>query len=171
LGEQLGISQLVESFAAWGLTDAPALEIPTVAAPWEAASADATREAIGQGDLLVTPLHMVSVAATVGNAGVRAPLHLLSASLPGCVDPATSTNEVTTPDIAAHILELWPEYGSVVGHLGEALAGSDRTQTWFIGLNSPQVPRYAVAVLIENAPNREVTAEIGEQLLNQAVNP
>ncbi|MBN2394208.1 MAG: FtsW/RodA/SpoVE family cell cycle protein [Anaerolineae bacterium] len=171
LGEQLGISLLAKSFAAWGLTDAPALEISTVAAPWEATSADATREAIGQGDLLVTPLHMVSVAAIVGNAGVRAPLHLLAASLPGCVDPATSTNKVTTSDIAARILELWSEYGSAVGHLSEALAGSDRTQTWFIGLNSPQVPRYAVAVLIENAPNRELPAQIGEQLLNQAVNP
>jgi peptidoglycan glycosyltransferase len=171
LGQQLGISQLAESFVAWGLTDAPTLEIPTVAAPWEATSADATREAIGQGDLLVTPLHMVSVAAVVGNAGVRAPLHLLTTALSGCVSPDTATSVVTTPDIAARILDLWPRYGSAVGHLGEALAGPDRTQTWFIGLNSPQVPRYAVVVLIENAPDREVPAQIGEQLLNRTVNP
>ncbi len=171
LGSHLGISPLAESFAAWGLTDAPALEIPTVAAPWEAASADAIREAIGQGNLLVTPLHMVSVAAIVGNGGKRAPLHLLTAALPGCVSSNASTRVVTTPDIAARILDLWPRYGSTVGHLGEALAGPNRTQTWFIGLNSPEVPRYAVAVLIENAPNRQVLVQIGEQLLNQAVNP
>lgn len=171
LGSQLGMSQLADSFAAWGLTQAPSLEIPTVAAPWEAASTDAIREAIGQGDLLVTPLHMVSVAAIVGNGGVRTPLHLLNTSLSGCVSSTTSTNVVTTPDIAARILELWPRYGNAVGHLGEALAGPNRTQTWFIGLNSPQVPRYAVAVLIENAPNRQMLAQIGEQLLNQAVNP
>jgi len=171
LGKQMGISRLAENFSAWGLTDAPILEIPTVAAPWEATSADAPLEAIGQGDLLVTPLHMVSVAAIIGNAGVRAPLHLLASSLSGCVDPVTSTSEVITPDIAAHILDLWPRYGSAAGHLGEALAGSERTQTWFIGLNSPEVPRYAVAVLIENAPNREVLVEIGKQLLDQVVNP
>jgi len=171
LGEQLGMSRLAENFTAWGLTDAPALEIPTVAAPWEAASADVIREAVGQGDLLVTPLHMVNVAAIVGNAGVHTPLHLLANPLSGCESPDTSTTTVTTPDIAAQILDLWPRYGSVVGHLGEALAGPDRTQTWFIGLNSPQVPRYAVAVLIENVPDRQIPAQIGEELLGQAVNP
>lgn len=171
LGEQLGMAHLAESFAAWGLTDAPALEIPTVAAPWEPASADVIREAVGQGDLLVTPLHMVSVAAIVGNAGVHTPLRLLASPLSGCVSPNISTAIVTTPDIAARILDLWPRYGSAVGHLGEALAGPERTQTWFIGLNSPQVPRYAVAVLIENAPDRQIPAQIGEQLLGQAVRP
>lgn len=172
LGTQLGISELTESLTAWGLTDVPPLEIPTVAALWEGASADAIREAIGQGELLVTPLHMVSIAAIVGNAGVRAPLHLLAAPLSGCislVDAAASG--VITPDTAAFILDVWPRYGSAVGHLGEALAGPNRTQTWFIGLNSPQVPRYAVSVLIEDAPNRQVPAQIGEQLLAQAVKP
>lgn len=176
LGEQLGISQLAQSFTAWGLTEAPTLEIPTVAALWEVSSADVTREAIGQGDLLVTPLHMVSVAAVVGNGGERVPLHVLAASLSGCVSPDATARDgavsaVTTPDIAARILDLWPRYGNAVGHLSEALAGPDRTQLWFIGLNSPEVPRYAVAVLIENAPDREVPAQIGEHLLNQAVNP
>jgi len=171
LGEQLGMASLAESFAAWGLTDAPALEVPTVAAPWEPDSADVIREAVGQGGLLVTPLHMVSVAAVVGNAGTRAPLHLLVNPLPGCAFLDTSTTRVTTPNIAAQILELWPRYGSVVGHLGEALAGPGRTQTWFIGLNSPQVPRYAVAVLVENASDRQIPVRIGEQLLVHAVKP
>jgi cell division protein FtsW (lipid II flippase) len=171
LGSQLGIAQLADSFAAWGLTQAPSLEIPTVAAPWEAATAEAILEAIGQGNLLVTPLQMVSVAAIVGNGGVRTPLHLLNTALSGCVSSDTSTNVVTTPNIAARILDMWPRYGNAVGHLGEALAGPNRTQTWFIGLNSPQVPRYAVAVLIENVSNRQVLAQIGERLLNQAVNP
>ncbi len=171
LGNHLGIAQLAASFASWGLTDAPALEIPTVAAPWEATAADPVREAIGQGDLLVTPLHMVSVAAIVGNGGVRTPLHLLNAPLSGCASPTASTNQVTTPAITARILELWPRYGNAVGHVGEALAGPNRTQTWFIGLNSPQVSRYAVAVLIENVSDRQIPVQIGQQLLDQAVNP
>jgi len=171
LGNHLGIAHLAESFSAWGLIDAPALEIPTVAALWDAASADPIREAIGQGDLLVTPLHMVGVAAIVGNGGVRTPLRLLSAPLSGCVSPDLTTYRVITSAVAARILDLWPHYGTTVGHLGEALAGPNRTQTWFIGLNSPQVPRYAVAVLIENASDRQIPVQIGEQLLSQAVNP
>ena len=171
LGNYLGIAQLAENFTAWGLTDAPVLEIPAVAALWEAASADPMREAIGQGDLLVTPLHMVSVAAIVGNGGVRAPLRLLHAPLTGCVSPDASTYRVVTSAIAARILDLWPRYGNAVGHLGEALAGPNRTQTWFIGLNSAQVSRYAVAVLIENASDRQTSVQIGEQLLSEAVSP
>lgn len=171
LGTQLGSVQLAESFAAWGLTVAPTLELPTVAIPWEVASADVIPEAVGQGNLLVTPLHMVGVAAIVGNAGVRAPLHVLISPLSGCVAPEASITVATTPDTAAQLLNLWPRYGESVGHLGEALAGPNRTQTWFIGLNSPQVPRYAVAVLIENAPDRNIPAQIGMQLLEQVVHP
>lgn len=171
LGAHLGIARLADSFAAWGLTDAPLLEIPAVAAPWEADAADVELEAVGQGNLLVTPLQMVSVAAVVGNDGRRAPLHVLATPLSGCVSLDSSVVEVISPAVAARILDLWPRYGSAVGHLGAALAGPNRTQTWFIGLNSPTVPRYAVAVLIENAPTRQVAAQIGTQLLTQAVQP
>ncbi len=172
LGTQLGMAQLTEKLTRWGLTDAPLLEIPTVAADWDPAGADAMRETVGQGDLLVTPLQMVSVAATVGNGGERTALHLLAKSFNGCATLATAANvRVTTPDIVAQILELWPRYGETVGHIGDALAGPNRTQTWFIGLNSAKVPRYAVAVLIDNAPQRQIPAQIGKRLLEQAVNP
>ncbi len=172
LGTQLGMAHLAENFALWGLTDAPVLEIPAVAAEWDPTSADVLREAVGQGNLLVTPLQMVSVAATVGNGGERTTLQLLAKPLAGCTTPATADSiRVTTTEIAAQILDLWPRYGEVVGHIGDALAGPNRTQTWFIGLNSAKVPRYAVAVLIDNAPQRQIPAQIGKQLLEQAVNP
>ncbi|HQE92772.1 MAG TPA: FtsW/RodA/SpoVE family cell cycle protein [Anaerolineae bacterium] len=172
LGTQLGMARLAESLTRWGLTDAPALEIPTVAATWDSAGADVLREVVGQGNLLVTPLQMVSVAATVGNGGIRVPLQLLAQPLSGCSAPAVTPNvRVTTPEIAARIVDLWPRYGETVGHIGDALAGPNRTQTWFIGLNSARVPRYAVAVLIENAPQRYIPAQIARQLLEQAVNP
>ncbi len=172
MGKQLGLARLAEAFKRWGLTDAPPLEIPTVAATWDMTTADVVREAVGQGHLLVTPLQMVNVAITVGSGGERANLRLLLKPQTGCTPSAsTASVRITTPDIAAQILELWPRYGEAVGHIGEALAGPNRTQTWFIGLNSVKVPRYAVAVLIENAPQRQIPAHIGEQLLKQAVNP
>ncbi|HOU12410.1 MAG TPA: FtsW/RodA/SpoVE family cell cycle protein [Anaerolineae bacterium] len=172
LGTQLGTTQLAKKLTRWGLTDAPILEIPTVAADWDPAGADAVREAVGQGNLLVTPLQMVSVAATVGNDGQRTTLHLLAKPFNGCTAMAAIANvRVTTPESAAQILNAWPRYGETVGHIGDALAGPNRTQTWFIGLNSAKVPRYAVAVLIDNAPQRQIPAQIGKRLLEQAVNP
>ncbi len=172
LGVQLGMTRLTRSFTVWGLTDVPRLEIPTVATVWDPALADTLHEAVGQGHLLVTPLHMASVAATIGNGGVRVPLQLLTRSFNGCVVPQSSAGvRVATGETIARLLELWPHYGESVGHIGTALAGSNRTQTWFIGLNSAKVPRYAVAVLIENAPQRQIVAQTGVQLLRQALNP
>mgnify|MGYP000938707999 CR=1 FL=1 len=172
VGKQLGVAHLAEAFKRWGLTDAPPLEIPTVASAWDVTTADAVREAVGQGNLLVTPLQMVNVAVAVGSGGERTNLRLLLKPQIGCAPSASPVSvRITTPDIAAYILELWPRYGESVGHIGEALAGPERTQTWFIGLNSVEVPRYAVVVLIENAPQRQTPAQIGEQLLKQAVNP
>ena len=172
LSTHLDATQLAASFTAWGLTDAPTLEIPTVAVPWDPTTIDVTREIIGQGNLLVTPVQMVSVAATLGNDGERIPLRLLSAPQPGCEagEPPAGT-QVIDGEIATQILELWPHYGKAIGYLGDALAGPDRTQTWFIGLNSPDVPRYAVAILIENPENRQIPAQIGTQLLEHVVTP
>lgn len=169
-GADLGIDTLAQSFTAWGLTDAPSLDIPAVAAPWEPETADAVREAVGQGNLLVTPAQMVSVAATLGNDGVRVPLQLLSAATPGCTSKETTDSiQVINAADATALLDLWPRFGKAVGHIGDALAGPNRTQTWFIGLNSPDVPRYAVAVLIDNPNDRQIPAQIGTQLLKQIV--
>ncbi len=171
LGQDLGLPALAESFAAWGLTEAPALELPTVAAPWEPQTADVAREALGQGALLVTPLQMVGVAAALGNDGVRPPLHLLSRSTPGCVTPATSAERILASEYAAQLRALWPRFGGAAGHQGQSLAGPERVQTWFIGLDSPVAAHYAVAVVVENGHDPQAAARIGLALLEQGVVP
>lgn len=172
VGKTLGPEKLDTLFTAWGLTRAPHLEIPAVAAPWDATESDPGQEAIGQGQLLVTPLQMVGVAATLGNRGERPPLHLLAEAQPGCtVDPATESVPVIDADLAASLRALWPHWGGSIGHLSTALAGPDRTLAWFLGLNSDSVPRYAVVVLLENPEQPEDAAVIGTRLLQQAVEP
>ncbi len=182
LGQTLGIARLTDGLARWGLTEAPRLEISTYGAPWDsvltniAQGADPqtfiVQESLGQGNLLVTPIQMVQVAATLGNDGQRAPLHLLIEERPGCLPPNTQVGEaLLTSEESAQLRALWPRYGDAIGHAGNALAGHQRTQSWFIGLNSPQVPRYAVAVLLENPQDSQRAADIGRQLLRQAVAP
>ncbi len=103
--------------------------IPTVAALWDPAAIDVTREVVGQGDLLVTPVQMVSVAATLGNDGVRVHSSFSrNHSLDATDSEPTGRSQVISRDIAKSILELWPHYGKAVGHIGEALAGPNRTQ-------------------------------------------
>lgn len=172
LADELGAAQLSAGFAAWGLTSAPKFALPAVAIPWPPAELALLRESLGQGELLVTPLQMVGVAATLGNAGTRPPLHLLQTTYPDCQIPALpAPHNVISPETAAYLRAQWPRYGTASGHIGTALAGPERTQVWFIGLDSAQTPRYAVAVLLENPAQPEIAAAIGARLLESAAIP
>jgi cell division protein FtsI/penicillin-binding protein 2 len=120
---------------------------------------------------------MVSIAATLANNGTRVPLHLLEKTLDGCDTTAQPPAKmIVSPEIAAELRALWPHFEESIGHQGSALAGPERTLSWFIGLNSPKVPRYAVAVLLEHSGDQQGTppkraAHIGIQLLKQTVAP
>ncbi|MFP4396089.1 MAG: FtsW/RodA/SpoVE family cell cycle protein, partial [Anaerolineales bacterium] len=168
--------QLKATFERWGLTSAPPLEIPTEATTWEIAPADVdvTAESLGQGELLITPLQLARIAATVGNNGLRPALHLLPPTFDGagCDTPSRPpVKRLLSAADAATLRALWPTYGAAIGHQGQALAGPERTVSWFMGLNSAAVPRYAVAVMVENPDTPEVTANIGAELLRAAVGP
>ncbi|MDX9954698.1 MAG: FtsW/RodA/SpoVE family cell cycle protein [Anaerolineae bacterium] len=170
-GKALSAEQLAELFARWGLSTAPKLELPVIVADWNAADVDPIMEALGQGNLLVTPLQMAGVVATLANDGVRPPLHLLETAQPGCPTSPTGQTPVLAVAHAIRLRNSWSRWGEAVGHLSTALAGPERTLTWFLGINSPELPRFAVVVLLENAADPAEAAEIGEQLLGIAVAP
>ncbi|NBD35626.1 MAG: hypothetical protein GVY30_06465, partial [Chloroflexi bacterium] len=82
LTDNWNAEQLKATFETWRLTTAPPLEIPTVATTWETevSNLDVVAESLGQGELLVTPLQLAHIAATLANDGLRPALHLLPAS-------------------------------------------------------------------------------------------
>jgi cell division protein FtsI/penicillin-binding protein 2 len=168
LARDMELTGLFDSFANWGFLDAPTFTLPTVAA--EAPPEDLIDEALGQGNLLVTPLQMVGATAALGNDGVRPNLHLLAQPLAGCDEPLPGSEElVVSPEVAEEIRRALPQFDAAVGHLGISLAGPDRKQAWFVGLNSPDLPRYAVAVLIDQSLRAEDAADIGTQLLQRVL--
>lgn len=171
VGGTLSTAELAHIFDTWGLTQAPELALPTIVADWESEDSVPSQEAIGQGNLLVTPLAMAGVVATVGNDGVRPAIHVLAKAQDGCTTtPPPGMIKVLSPETAASVRATWPTWNRSIGHLGPAIGGTTRQLVWFLGLNSEHIPRYGVVVLLENPASSKLAAQIGVQLLHRAVN-
>ncbi|MEA3308398.1 MAG: FtsW/RodA/SpoVE family cell cycle protein [Chloroflexota bacterium] len=172
VGKREGAAWLETVFTRWGLATPPPLELPTVAAEREITATIPSAEASGQGTLLVTPLQLLNVVATVGNDGERPPLHLLATPIDGCPTVPTATTTVLSPSTATALRALWPEWNAdQIGHLAHALGGPERELLWYIGLDQEQSPRYAVVVLLENPTTPTESALIGQQLLKLTSQP
>jgi peptidoglycan glycosyltransferase len=129
---------------------------------------DVGRMAIGQDKLLVTPLQMATVAATIANGGVRMEPHITQK----IVDPDGRTQDeiesrraarVMSPDAARKLTEMMKNVvkegtGTAAALEGVDLAGKTGTaeidvarqinDPWFIGFTD----KYAVAVVLERVP-------------------
>jgi penicillin-binding protein A len=147
---------------------------------------DPGRLAFGQERMLVTPLQMAMVAATIGNGGV--------VMRPFVVDKITapdgSTVVTTKPDALGRAVQ--PQHAAeinqmmqavvtggtgtaaqipgirVAGKTGTAETGENHVNpTWFISFAPADNPRYAVAVVVErqHATGGEVAAPIVKQIM------
>jgi len=168
--DALGNAGLSDALRAWGFLDAPPMALPTVATDLAGPLAGTTAEGIGQGRLLVTPLQMALAMAALANDGVRPAPLLLAQSMPGCARAEFEAAGVQVIDTAtAETLRgLLPSFGGAVGHTGSAVAGEERQLSWYTGLNSPTVPRYAVSVLLERASSPQTAVNLGTELLGLA---
>ncbi len=166
VAQHLGDLTFTEEMTRWGLLDAPGLCLPTVAVDLDLERLDAWEDGLGQGKLLVTPLQMVQAMATLGNDGTRPDLQLLEMPFDGCAKPAEPhAEQVIDAEVADQTRRLLSSYPGTVGHLGTSLAGHDRVQAWFVGLNSASVPRYAVVVFLDEVSDPNLALSIGVDLM------
>jgi len=178
VGEKLGKSTMAEYMTKFGFYKQPPIDLPAdqLLASGErgergrllsptSRQIDVGRMAIGQDKLLVTPLQMATVAATVANGGVRMEPHITQK----IVDPDGRTqdeiegeraervmNEDTARDLTAMMLQVVKEgTGTAAALEGVELAGKTGTaeidvdrginDAWFIGFTN----EVAVAVVLE----------------------
>jgi peptidoglycan glycosyltransferase len=127
--------------------------------------------AYGQAEVLVTPLQMALVAATVANDGVLMQPHAVTAmsgrkSGTRTIEPRL-LRQVVPPDVARDVRDAMEravegQYGRLftagaaipgvptAGKSGTAeLGGSGEPHSWFIGFAPADSPRIAIAVLVE----------------------
>jgi penicillin-binding protein A len=200
VGEQLGNDTMFEYMNRFGFDQDPQLDYPDIQmAPsgvysegklLDAGDAiDIGRVAIGQERLLVTPLQMAEVAATVANDGTL----MKPTFLQRAVDPDGRTIEELDPDeqdqvisaeaanqlteMMTHVTEEGTAAGLTVQ--GASFAGKTGTaeinveegtnRPWFIGFAPADDPQIAVAVMLETCTGcfgGEVAGPIATQVMD-----
>ncbi len=124
--------------------------------------------AFGQGELLVSPLQMAMVAATIGNEGDMMRPYLVEkvTTRDGDVvrrtdpevwrEPVTANTARQVRDMMVNAVENGYAFGASIpglvvgGKSGTAETGSGAPHAWFIGFAGDPEPRYAVAVVLEH---------------------
>ncbi len=146
--------------------------------------------AYGQGELLVSPLQMALVAATIGMGGVMptphyatevrdAEGHAIRVIAPGpsgqVINPETAralttmlVGAVSGPGAFAFAAKV-PGV-NVAGKTGSAENPSGAPHGWFVGFAPAEAPTIAVAILLENSPKGgEDAAPLGGRVIQVAL--
>ena len=199
LGPKIGNDDLVETAERYGFNSPPTLYAPEVVAAVEPPESTIPPEigdeldlgvsAIGQGEVLATPLQMATVAQTVGNGGVREPTSVIANRK---LRPEAEPVRVMSKGIADELTELMigvvtggtgfaaaiPE-AQVAGKTGTAELGPRPGQegeeepeqikdAWFAAFAPAENARLAVGVLLieAEAAGGEVAAPVAAQVLS-----
>ena len=136
--------------------------------PWT--RGDTVNAAIGQGDMLVTPLQMARAIAAVSNGGKIYKPRLVKAVLAAdgkeleTFEPELENDLAIAPDVLEPVregLKMAVQSGtawrarmkgvSVFGKTGSAQNPGRKTHAWFIGVMEARRPSVAIAVLLEGA--------------------
>ena len=192
IGLRTGADAILTTARAFGLGRAPQFDLPTAPGNLPDSRVLGLRGlaqiAFGQGSLLVTPLQMCLVAATIANRGtMMRPFLLSQLRTPGGRILETyaqrGSRAVLSSRLAADITSDMIEVVragtgtaaqipgiQVAGKTGTAENPHGPTDAWFIAFAPADHPSVAVAVLVENAgAGSDVAAPVARQVLQAAL--
>lgn len=169
---KMGVDTFYDYLARWGIGAPLDFQLPAQAARFppksEIVPGELAQMAFGQGALLVTPLQMALIGATIANGGdeprpfiVR---QVVRDGIPASVsEPGTLTSPVSS-DTAAKVTAMMiavVQRGTgtparlpnvaVAGKTGTATNPQGASHAWFVAFAPAQHPRVAVAVVVENS--------------------
>ena len=170
LGYELGSENILSNAEGFGINKDINIDIPVAKSKIEykkMSNADAALVSIGQGQLLMTPLHVAMMGASVANNG--------SMMKPYLVDSITTSSGMTIGTARQESLYM-PMSSMCAGYLNELMTGvvkegtgksaaisgitvagktgtaeneTDKDHAWFVGYAPAEKPQIAVAVLLE----------------------
>ena len=144
----------------------------------EDASYEVMMTAIGQGKTLVSPYHMVMIAAAIGNGGLLMEPYLVDqiVSYTGSLveknmpkkytELMSSSEAVALKDYMLNVVEngtasaLKSDKYTIAGKTGTAEYSSDKEKahSWFMGFTNPENPDLAISIVVESADNSGMSA-------------
>jgi len=199
LGPAVGNDKLVETAEAYGFNSPVTLYAPQIVQEVDPEESTIPTEigeeidlgvsAIGQGEVLATPLEMASVAQTVANDGVREPNSIvLNKKLRPDADSTRVMSEQTAQELTELMIGVVVEGTGTAGAIAEAqVAGKTGTaelgpkpgeenkenpvqikDAWFTAFAPAEKPRLAVGVMLieAEAAGGEVAAPIASEILS-----
>lgn len=194
LGLELGSLRLKTYAERFGFAEPIPLDIPTAASqlsnfPLLIDRVELASAAFGQGEVLVTPLHMALIAATIANDGRMPQPRLVRevrdtrGTLLERMEPAVWRVPITarTARMVREMMVVATEDGwgqeaqvpgvKVAGKTGTAqVGGGAEPHAWFVGFAPAEAPRVVIAVLVENGGEGAlVAAPIARQVLEAAL--
>ncbi|MCR4434610.1 MAG: penicillin-binding transpeptidase domain-containing protein [Clostridiales bacterium] len=157
---------------------------------------DVANIAIGQGDVLATPLQVADMVATVANGGIKNQVNLVDSIVDGEGNEIKKIRvkkgeRILPKEVADRIKFLMEEvtvrgtgtnaslkeYGGAGGKTGSAetgqyIDGNKVVHAWFAGYFPLRDPKYSIAVFVENGKNGGQTAapvfeEIAEEIMKK----
>jgi cell division protein FtsW (lipid II flippase) len=177
----IGAEGLGAAVERWRLVAPLPLEIPSSSVDWAGvASGDqaVAAEALGQGALLLSPVRVALMVATLGADGEMPAAHLVKRvqdeegrwqdAVVGEGQPIVSST------VAGLLLDAWSEHdgGRILWRAGTAFAGQERPpHTWFTALGFGADGVYALAILGEHLADESRASDAGIALLRSALAP
>lgn len=190
LGLQLGNDSMAKQAGRAKFSSSIPFDLPIEGSSFPAGKAgdgETAQRAIGQGQILATPMQMALVTAGVANDGViMRPYLVQERHLGGRVVALTKSEKLSqfvSPEVAAAITAMMVEVtahgtGSGAALKGVQVAGKTGTaenphgapHAWYVGFAPADKPRAVVAVVVENAGSGAAAAlPIARRLLELAL--
>jgi peptidoglycan glycosyltransferase len=199
LGPAVGNDKLVETAEKFGFNEPPSLYAPRIAREVDPEESTIPTEigeeidlgvsAIGQGEVLATPLEMASVSQAVANGGVRLPTSIVAnKKLRPDAEPVRVMSKKTADEMTELMIGVITEGTGTAGAISEAqVAGKTGTaelgpkpgqedeenpvqikDAWFTAFAPAEKPRLAVGVMLieAEASGGEVAAPIASAVLS-----
>lgn len=185
-GLKLGWTGFVKTIEQFGLEQSPPLDISvrpgTFAVEKRRNKSQLAETAIGQGDTLISPLHMALVGSAIANQGVMMKPHLVSSTevTPWLTATSSEVAGLVTQGMIAAVERGTANSAAIRGIKVAGKTGTAETRTdqepnspphsWFVGFAPAEKPRVVVAVIIEKSGSGStVAAPVARQVMAAAL--